>query len=98
MAMASLDKPLWREYFKAGVAAWKQTGRGQGNELWEDMKRKLAALEKRILEWEMNGCQFSPSGKGESGKGNGSKGASAKGMGVRGVGSKDGRPTAETTE
>ena len=68
MAMASLDKPLWREYFKEGIKAWKLTGRGQGDRLWEDMKRKLKGLEQRMGEWERYGCQFPTSGKGKSGK------------------------------
>jgi hypothetical protein len=73
MAMASFDKPLWRVYFKVGVKAWKLTGRGPGDRLWEDMKRKLEVLEMRMGEWERNGCQFSPKGKGQSRKGKGDK-------------------------
>lgn len=69
MAMASLDKPLWREYFKAGVEAWKLMSRGKGDRLWEDMKRKLEVLEMRMGEWERNGCQFLTSGRGRGGKG-----------------------------
>jgi hypothetical protein len=73
MAMASLDKSLWREYFKAGVKAWKLTGRGQGDRLWEDMKRKLEVLEMRMGEWERNGCQFFPKGRGQSERGKSGK-------------------------
>jgi hypothetical protein len=74
MAMASLDKPLWREYFKAGVEAWKLTGRGQGDRLWEDMKKKLEVLEQRMGDWERNGCQFPTSGRGRGGNGKSVKG------------------------
>jgi hypothetical protein len=68
MAMASLDKSLWTEYFKAGVEAWKLTGRGKGDRLWEDMKRKLKVLEQRMGEWERNGCRFEMRRKGEGGR------------------------------
>ena len=68
------------------------TGRGQGDRLWEDMKRKLEVLEQRMGDWERNGCQFTTSGSGRSGKRK-----SVKGEGVRGESGKD-KSKPETTE
>jgi hypothetical protein len=79
-------RPLWREYFKAGVEALKLTGRGQGDRLWEDMKRKLEVLEQRMGEWERNGCRFEMRSEGEGGRERGVKGKSAE----------DGRVTCES--